>query len=205
MIPPRAKRYQGRLPIVDSEGRPTAEFLRTLNANVDIVNAIAEAQAAAAAANAAAGVAQAAATTAQTAAEGAQTAADNAQATSDSLSAEQSINTSYPTNYAPPLLSATNLGDVTIASHDRVYGNPPLNPTVALAGDTIATGFVTGDRVVIYYLDPTRAGGAVTYQASLDDADAAQTGDTHSVGVVIIPGVGSDDGFPVLPPGGVYA
>lgn len=59
----RARRFQARLPIVDSEGRPTPEFLRNLNEAVDLVNAVAAAQAAATEAKAAAIVAQEAVTT----------------------------------------------------------------------------------------------------------------------------------------------
>lgn len=200
-VAPKAKRFQARFPIVDSEGRPTPEFLRDLNSAIDIVNAIAAVQAAALAAQNAADAAQGAAESAQTAAEAAQGAADGAQGTGDAAAQETSLQGSYPANYSPPLVSADNLGNVTIASHDRVYGNPTLNPTVGVSGDIIATGYVTGDVARIYYDDPTRAGGAVSYQFTLNPTIAAQRGNRHSVGAVVIPAAGTVDGFELQPPG----
>lgn len=132
----------------------------------------------------------------------AQAAADNANAAADSVTSDTSLVNSYPDNYVDPLISADNTGGVTIANHDRVYGNPSVNPTVAVLGDVLATGQAAGSIVRIYYVDPTRAGGAVTYQYTVDPAaPPVQTGDTHSVGAVEIPAGAPTDGGPVRPPG----
>lgn len=186
------------MPVVDQSGRPTIAFLRDLNGTVDVVNALAQAQAAIVAAQAAADVAQAAAVAAQTA-------ADNAQASNDATTSEQSIQSSYVDNYTPPLIEATSGGAVTIATHDRVYGNPSLNPTVSVTGASISTGALSGSLVRVYYDDPARAGGAVTYQFTVDpDPPPVQTGSIHSVGAVQIPNVGSQDGMGLQPPGYIY-
>lgn len=200
-ITPRAQRFRADQPIVDKEGRPSIAFLRDLNGAIEIVNAIAEAQAAAAAANAAAATAQSAAETAQTAAEGAQAAADGAAGVGGAAAQEQSIQGSYPANFTGSLISADETGVVTIADHDRVYGNSTLNPTVAVTGDVLAIGALPGDIVRVYYDDPARSGGAVTYQTTADPSVAVQTGARHSVGAVRIPLTGTDDGQFLKPPG----
>lgn len=139
---------------------------------------------------------------AQSAASDAQDAADQAQGSVDQSTAETSIVSSYPSNFTAPLISANNSGVVTIANHDRVYGDPTLNPTVAVTGDTVATGESAGSIVRIYYNDPSRAGGAVTYLFTVDPAaPPVQGGNLHSVGAVEIPAAGSVDGGPVRPPG----
>ncbi len=172
--------------IVDAQGRPTLDFLRWIN---DSFKAVANAQNATNAALAAAGIATAAA------------AAANAAA--DSVTSEQSLVNSFVTNFVGTSpISADNAGNVTIANHDRQYGDPTLDPTVSVTGDTIATGAATGDIVRVYYDDPTRAGGVVTYQFTVDPADApVQGGDRHVVGAVEIPAAGTSDGGYVRPPG----
>lgn len=139
---------------------------------------------------------------ADTAAANAQIAANNAQNVADGTSAETSIVSSYPSNFTAPLISADNTGLITVANHDRVYGDSTLNPTVAVTGDTVSTIASTGNIVRIYYNDPARAGGAVTYLYTIDPTTPpVQGGDTHSVGAVEIPAAGSVDGGPVRPPG----
>lgn len=136
------------------------------------------------------------------AAAAANTAAANAQGVADSTSSESSLVNSYPANFTPPLVSADAAGNVTIANHDRVYGNTTLNPTVAVTGGTIPTTGVATDVVRIFYNDPTRAGGAVTYLYTVDPAaPPVQGGNTHSVGAVTIPGAGTSPGNPLQPPG----
>lgn len=182
---------------VDGDGRFDPAVLRALNTAfqqlVDALNGIASLP----------GI-QDAIQAAQDAADAANAAAENAQNVADATTAEQSLNTSYVANFTPPLLSVDSTGSVTIANHDRVYGDSALNPTVAVTGGTFPSGFAAGDNVRVFYDDPTRAGGAVTYAFSLDPADAAQTGARHSVGAVIIPNTGTEPGFEVLPPGGIY-
>lgn len=137
-----------------------------------------------------------------TATQAAQDAADAANAAANSVTSESSLVNSYPTNYVGALISATSTGDVTIANHDRAYGDATLNPTVAVVGDTISTGSVSPDVIRVYYIDPTRAGGAVTYLFTVDPADPpVQGGNVHSVGAVEIPAAGTQNGNGVRNPG----
>lgn len=139
---------------------------------------------------------------AEAAADNAQAAADNAQNAADSTTSEASLVNSYVSNFTPPVISADNTGLVTIANHDRVYGDSTLNPTVSVTGGNVATGQPSGAVVRIYYNQPSRAGGAVTYLYTVDPAPPpVQGGDTHSVGAVEIPAAGSVDGGWVRPPG----
>lgn len=132
----------------------------------------------------------------------AQDAADNANAAADAVTSESSLVNSYVSNFVAPIISADNTGVVTIANHDRVYGDSVLDPTVAVTGNTVATGQAAGTIVRIYYNDPTRAGGAVTYLFTVDPASPpVQGGNTHVIGAVEIPAAGSVDGGYVRPPG----
>ena len=154
------------------------------------------------AALAAAGIALDAAEAADAAAAAADAAAANAQSSADATSSETSLVNSYVDNFTAPLISSDNLGNVTIATHDRVYGDPTLNPTVSVEGVTIATGEVNPSTGRISYDAPTRAGGAVTYLFTVDPATPpVQGGDTHSVGAVTIPAAGTQDGGFIRPPG----
>lgn len=132
----------------------------------------------------------------------AQNAADNANAAADSVTSETSLVNSYVANFVAPIIAANNTGLVTIANHDRVYGDPTLNPTVSVTGDSIATGLPAGSVVRVYYNDPSRAGGTVTYLYTVDPASPpVQGGDTHSVGAVEVPAGAPVDGGWVRPPG----
>ena len=187
-------------PIVDATGKPLAIFLRALNnafrqltTNANDVSA----------ALAAAGIATAAAAAANAAATAANTAATDAQTQTAAQAKENSIVSSFVTNFAGATpVTASSTGTVTIANHDRQYGDPTLDPTVSVTGAAIATGATSGQTVRVYYVQPSRAGGAVTYLFTVDPADPpVQGGDTHSVGAVTIPGAGSSDGGWVRPPG----
>lgn len=183
---------QGRAIVDPKTGNPTNEFLRSLNG---AFRQLQKAQNATAAALAAAGIATAAAAAANTA-------AANAQAASDASAAETSLVNSFVTNFTPPVIQADSAGNVTIANHDRQYGDTALNPTVSVAGDVIATAAANPDIVRIYYDDPTRAGGAVAYLFTVDPVDPpVQGGDRHVVGAVQIPAAGTSDGGYVRPPG----
>lgn len=94
------------------------------------------------------------------------------------------------------LLTATSAGVVTVSAHNRVYGST----TVSVNSGTV-TGQAPGTFVRIYYVDAARAGGAVTYQATT--GEVTQTGDTHVIGGVTIPAVGSppSEGIGTTPPG----
>ena len=138
----------------------------------------------------------------------AQLAADNANQAAEGLSQqttaqarEQSLINSYVTGIT---LTADTAGLVTISSHQRVYGDQSLNPTVTVNGSSISTGKPAGSVIRIYYDDPERDGGSVSYQFTTDPSDPpVQTGDRHSVGVVTVPAVGQpdDEGDYVKPPG----
>jgi hypothetical protein len=69
-------------------------------------------------------------------------------------------------------LSLTNAGVFTLSAHSRVYADK----TVAVGGITIGvTGGVPGDKVVVFYDDPNRAGGAVAYQYARIPGGVGQT------------------------------
>lgn len=128
----------------------------------------------------------------------ANTAIDDLNTATAATLAEQSLNTSRVANFTPPMIQADSAGNVTIANHDRIYGNGDVVP---VTGGVVATGYANPDVARIYYVDPARAGGVVTYLFTQDEEDAAQTGDVHSVGAVEIPAVGTQDGGWVRPPG----
>ncbi len=145
----------------------------------DLLAAVIAAQDAADTANAAAAAADAAATTANAA-------AATAQTTADDLTSSTSLQDSWVTG--TNIITATDAGTdvtVTIAAHTRHYPQPDgTTVDVSVSGGSI-TGLPYSTAQNIYYSDPTRAGGAVTYLAST--ADVAQIGDTHVVGTA--PGI----------------
>lgn len=83
------------------------------------------------------------------------------------------ILTSFTTDADPPdgLLQAAD-GEITIETHTRTYTDLPS--PISITGDTI-TGLVTGTFYHVYYDDPTRAGGGVTFVATTDAQEAATT------------------------------
>lgn len=97
--------------------------------------------------------------------------------------------------------STTSTATITISAHTRVYGDG--------ARVTVNAGTLTGLAVgTVYYVvyddDVPREGGAVTYQAITNYANAAQTGDRHLVGSITTPATGSttpSGGNVVWPPG----
>lgn len=165
--------------------RAMEEIESSVNAVIDAQNAADAANAAAAAADAAAAAADAAATAAQGAAETA--AADSSLASS---------------GVSGLTMTATDAGTdatITIGAHTRIYGD---GTSVAVSGGTV-TGLAYSTGFFVYYDQASRAGGAVTYQATTSAATAAQTGDRHSLGAVTTPagGAGPIDGNVNLPPG----
>lgn len=175
------------LSIVD-QGKPTFDFQRTWEQQGQAIEGAIQLLA----------DALSAVINAQDAADAANAAADAANAAADSVTAQSSLATSYVDKYVSPLISANSSGNVTIANHDRVYGD---GTTVSVIGGVVVTGLSNPDVARIYYDDPTRAGGAVSYQFTVDAAVAAQVNDRHSVGAVEIPAAGTQDGGGVLPPG----
>lgn len=139
---------------------------------------------------------------AQTAADTAQAAADSASSSALASATEASLVNSFPTSATPPILSVASTGTVTISAHQRVYGDSSINPTVSVSGGTLVTGEVAGKIIRVYYDDPARAGGSVTYLWTVDPAPPPVQGNNrHSVGVVTVPGAGSSNGSDVKPPG----
>lgn len=168
-----------------------AQIEKTLNAILDIP-AIQDAVTAA----------QTAADTAQIAADTAQAAASTAQEQTIAQRSGTSLNNSYAAGYTGNLIEATSSGSIIIQDHTRVYGDTVLNPSVAVTGSTFASGASVGDVVRIYYDDPSRVGGAVVYQFTIDPATApVQTGDRHVVGAVQIPSSGTGTGKGIRGPG----
>jgi hypothetical protein len=142
---------------------------------------------------------------AQAAATAANTAAATANAAAADITAQASLSDSYVTGLT---ISATDAGSnatITISAHSRVYPQPDgSNVTVSVNSGSL-TGRAYSTDYWIYYDDPTRAGGAVTYQSATSQASAAQTGDRHSVGAVTTPAAAGapKTGRTVQPPGGV--
>lgn len=169
-----------------------AKWQRVMEEIETAVNAVIDAQNAADAANAAAAAADAAAVAAQTAANTANTAAETA-------AADSSLASSGASGLTMTASDAGTDATVTISAHTRIYGN---GTSVSVNGGTV-TGLAYSTGYFIYYDQASRAGGAVTYQATTSAATAAQTGDRHSLGAVTTPagGGGPVDGNVNLPPG----
>lgn len=188
--------FDRTLPLVKDDKTPSLTFHqwwqsvvrsleRALNGLDAAVNAIEDALEAA-------GIAIAAAEAAQEAADLAQNAANNAGGLAD-------VTTSGTNDVA---ITATDAGtDVTIsiAAHNRIYSS---GTTVAVNAGNI-TGQNYSTTYYIYYDDPSRAGGAVTYFATTSRETAAQVGNRHLVGDVLTPASGAPpaDGIPKPPPG----
>lgn len=133
----------------------------------------------------------------------AQAAADNANAAAESVTASSALANSTVTGLT---ITATDAGaDVTISisAHTRVYGD---GTTAAISGGTI-TGRPYSTDLWVFYDAAKGTAGAVTYQAATTvQGNASGNPNRHFVGAVTTPAaLGSPiDGFPVLPPGGVY-
>jgi hypothetical protein len=194
-----AELQQGRA-IVDKDGRPTAELLRTINGNnlnirnflVDLIDL-----------NDLITTVEAAAATANTAAAAANTAATAAQETADDITNAQSLANSYVSGLT---LGATDAGasaTVTISAHTRHYPQPNgTTVNVSVNGGSL-TAQPYSSFIYVYYDDPGRAGGAVTYQGTTDEATAAQIGARHTVGGTPTPAAlgAPETGKPTRPPG----
>ncbi|WP_230630709.1 phage tail protein [Sphingomonas sp. Leaf37] len=91
------------------------------------------------------------------------------------------------------IIAASADGSITIANHTRRY----TDGDIAVAGATIASGLPAETSVSIAYDDVDRAGGAVTFVAYEDDAEAfasAAHPARHYVGFVTIPATGTSTG-----------
>lgn len=120
------------------------------------------------------------------------------------IAAEQALINSYtdPTVTMTALTQPDGTVTVTIVNHSRVYADADKT-RVAVTGGTI-TGLALNSQYYVYYDDPTRAGGAVTYQYTMDNTIAAQVNGRHSLGGIATGGATDTDpidGGGVSPPG----
>lgn len=133
--------------------------------------------------------AQNTADTAQTTATSAQTTATSAQADAVSASALTSFSVSGTLGCTITGTDAGSDATVSITAHSRIYGD---GTSVSVNSGTV-TGLSYSTQYYIYYVDPSRSGGSVTYLATTVAATAVQTGDTHFVGVVTTPAAAAPD------------
>lgn len=203
-------RLQRSVSIVDGQGLPsvqfqrfwqgTAEALEESNSQIlEVLEQIASILGITDQLNAAIASAQSAADSANSAASDAQSAADAASSAADTAATESSLATSGTTGLT---ITATDAGasvTVAISAHNRIYGN---GASVAVNAGNIA-GLSYSTTYYLFYVDASRAGGSVTFQASTSQGAAAQTGNVHSLGAVATPAAAAPptDGRPNLPPG----
>lgn len=183
-------------PFVDEQRRLTNEALRTLNGALSQLGNAVNQLAALPEIQAALEAAKQAVIVAQDAAQAAQDAADAAQGQADATKREAALTLSY---IDPDSVVTADPTTVFIAAHTRYYND---GTSVAVNG---GSGPATAPNDINYasYVDPMRAGGAVTYIIST--IPPTQTGDTHVVGAVMIPDDGVvDGGSGPTRPGAVY-
>jgi hypothetical protein len=159
--------------ITDDTQRPSFSFQRFWQSVVVAIEAAFNAQSDAIAAIAAA----------QTAADNANAAAATAQAAAASSSASSALASSGTSGLTLTAIDAGTDATIQISAHTRIYAD---GSSVAVSAGTV-TGKSYSSTYYVYYSDPSRAGGSVSYQASLSSADAVQTGAIHSLGTVTTP------------------
>lgn len=188
----RLPRFDQRNAAVASDGRFTAFVLRTLNDMIEQVEA---------AINAIAAIPdiQAALEGLDEATQAALDAAAQAQGAADATKAATALANSYVTGLTLTSVDTGAEATINVSGHSRVYGD---GSSVPVTGGSI-TALSYDTYYYVYYDDPTRAGGSVTFEATTDEATAAQTGDRHVVGAIRTPASGQPDnnGNPVRPPG----
>lgn len=185
--------------LIDAKGAATLQFQRwwqdltaTLERHEAYQDSIIDLQAATEAA-------QTAADAATTAAADAQSAADNAQTAADTTTAQTNLVNSYPSTNPLTASDAGASATITIAGHNRIYGD---GTSVAVTGGAL-TGLAYSTEYFVYYDDPARTGGVVTFVSTTSATTAAQTGDRHLVGSVTTPAAAAPPttGEAVQPPG----
>lgn len=189
--------------LVDAQGRPTRRFQQIWQNSMQAIEtafntletAVIDIQAAQNAANAA----NTAAAAAQSAANNAQSAADNAQTVADTVTAQSNLVNSYPSGLTLGASDAGASATISVSAHSRVYAD---GTSVAVNAGNL-TGLAYSTKYYVYYDDPSRAGGAVTYHSTTSAATAAQTGNRHLVGEVTTPAAlgAPTTGAGVDPPG----
>lgn len=172
-------RLNYKAPIAGKEGLPTFQFHRDFDAFAKAIetslSGLAEAIAAVAAAQDAADAANTAAAAANAAAD---TATSVAQITSSGVSGATLTGTDAGTD-----------ATVSISAHTRIYGD---GTSVSVNSGSV-TALAYSTLYYVYYDQASRAGGAVTYQATTSQTTAAQTGDRHLVGQVTTPAAAAPD------------
>lgn len=192
-------RLQQNQQLIDDRGYPTTVFLlwwQQVAEQVEAsINDIALALGAA-------GIALDAAEVAQDAADAADAAALAAQNAANDISSAASLANSYVTGLSVTATDAGASVTVAISGHTRVYGD---GTSVAVTGGSL-TGQPYSTTIYIYYDQPTRAGGVVSYVATANIDDVAQLGDRHSVASVVTPAAAAppNNGGGVRPPGGNF-
>lgn len=199
----RLPRFDSSLPLTRDNNTPSIPFHQWWQLTVEAIesafNQLEGAVVGIQAALDAAGIAQAAAADAQAAATAAQTAADNAEATGSGAERIASLTNSGVSGLSLTASDSGSDATINISSHTRLYGNGDSVPVDA----GVLPGKAYSTKYYIYYIDPARTGGAVTYQSTISESDAVQTGDRHFVGVITTPAaLGTpSDGFAPRPPG----
>lgn len=184
-----------RVPLVDSNGRVTDGWYQFFQGNHNRTGGSPEdkvdiAAQSGATATLAAGAANDAAGAANLAALAAQAAADAAAASGAGSSALQSLINSGVNNACT--IGASDAGSnatITISANTRYYGAPGAGTNVSVSSGTI-TAVAYDTFEYIYYDDPSRTGGAVTYHCDPDPLNATPTPmhpDRHYVGSVPTP------------------
>ena len=199
------------MPIVDPEtGAPSAWFIQWFGNAIDQIytnvnavlaanNAAIAANAAAVTANTAATAASVAATAATVSATAATVSATTANTAATAVTAQANIANSYVTGATLNASDAGTNASIAISAHTRVFGD---STSVAVNAGSI-TGLAYSTLYYVYYDDPARVGGAVTYQATTSNTTAAQLGNRFVVGSVTTPAAAGtlSGGQVVRPPG----
>lgn len=179
--PPPLPQTQPSWPQMQVWWQQVLEALKTQLVSLeDAIEAVAAAQSAADAA-------QAAADTATSAAASATTAATSAQSTANAITEATSLGDSFPVGAT---ISASDAGTdttITISAHTRRYPQPDGTYIDVSVNGGSQGGFAYSAFYYVYYDDPTRAGGAVTYVFTTDATVAVQSGARHVVGGVSTP------------------
>lgn len=185
----RLPRLQSLAPIVDKDGKPTLTFTRYFQSFAEqielVLNKIVEILGITEQLDAAIALANAAAVEAKAAADIAKDAADGAQLSTDAQKREAALQTSY---IDPDTVLTASPTTITIAAHTRRYSD---GTSVSVSGGSVLAT-AEGDVDFVYYDDPSRAGGAVSYQVAT--TQPIQTGDRHVVEAVMIPASGTAGG-----------
>lgn len=171
----RLPTLQANQQAVDSQGRLAPGIQRALNdafariqAAIQAIENIPEIQAALA--------------NLDTATQAAQQAASDANAAAQAITAESALQNSY---ISPDTVLSATATTISVAAHTRYYTD---GTSVAVNAGTVAAT-AAGDTDFVFYDDPARAGGAVTYQVST--TSPTQTGNRHVVGAVMVPAAGA--------------